>query len=125
MWRTTPSIVGRSFSYVGKVPYLLLALAIAAEVSATISLKVSDGFSKLGPSIVVVAGYAIAFVALAAVLKMGLPVGMVYAVWAATGVAAVAVIGVLFLKEPINLMVISGLSLVIGGVVLIELGATK
>lgn len=107
------------------MPYLLLALAICAEVSATISLKLSDGFSKLIPSIVVVAGYAIAFVALAAVLKLGLPVGVVYAVWAAVGVAAVALIGVLFLKEPINLTMISGLVLVIGGVTLIELGAAR
>lgn len=107
------------------MPYLLLALAIAAEVSATVSLKVSDGFSKFGPSIVVVAGYAIAFVALGAVLKMGLPVGVVYAVWAAIGVAAVALIGVLFLDEPINLMMVSGLVLVVGGVALIELGAAK
>lgn len=107
------------------MPYLLLALAIAAEVSATVSLKLSDGFSKLVPSIVVVAGYGVAFVALAAVLKMGLPVGVVYAVWAALGVAAVAVIGVLFFKEPINLTMISGLVLVIGGVALIELGATR
>lgn len=107
------------------MPYLLLALAIAAEVSATVSLKLSDGFSKLVPSVVVIAGYGVAFVALAAVLKMGLPVGVVYAVWAAIGVAAVAVIGVVFFKEPINLMMISGLVLVIGGVALIELGATR
>ena len=107
------------------MPYLLLALAIAAEVSATVSLKLSDGFSKLIPSIVVIAGYGVAFVALGAVLKMGLPVGVVYAVWAAIGVAAVALVGVLFLKEPINLTMISGLALVIGGVTLIELGASK
>jgi small multidrug resistance pump len=125
MWPTTLSIPGRSFRYFGGVPYLLLALAIAAEVSATVSLKVSDGFSKLGPSIVVVVGYGIAFIALGAVLKMGLPVGVVYAVWAAVGVAAVALIGVLFLREPINLTMISGLVLVVGGVALIELGAAK
>lgn len=105
--------------------YLLLALAIAAEVTGTISLKLSDGFSKLGPSLFVVAGYAIAFVALALVLKMGVPVGVAYAVWAAVGVAAVALIGVLFLDERINLTMIGGLLLVIGGVVLIELGATQ
>ncbi|GLY67300.1 DMT family transporter [Amycolatopsis taiwanensis] len=107
------------------MPYLLLALAIAAEVSATVSLKLSDGFSKLVPSIVVVAGYGVAFVALAAVLKAGLPVGVAYALWAAIGVAAVALIGVLFLKEPINLTMIGGLVLVIAGVTLIELGAAK
>jgi small multidrug resistance pump len=107
------------------VPYLLLALAIAAEVSATVSLKLSDGFSRLVPSLVVVGGYATAFVALAAVLKLGLPVGVVYAVWAAVGVAAVALIGALFLREPITPLMIGGLVLVVGGVMLIELGAAR
>jgi small multidrug resistance pump len=105
--------------------YLLLALAIAAEVTGTVSLKLSDGFSKLGPSLVVVAGYAVAFAALSLVLKMGVPVGVAYAIWAAAGVAAVALIGVLFLGERINLTMIGGLLLVVGGVVLIELGAAQ
>ena len=103
--------------------YLLLALAIAAEVSATVSLKLSEGFSKLGPSIIVVLGYAVAFIALSYVLKLGLPIGVAYAVWAAAGVALVAVIGVLFLKEPLNTAMVIGLVLVIGGVVLIEVGS--
>jgi small multidrug resistance pump len=107
------------------VPYLLLAVGIAAEVSATVSLKLSDGFSKLGPSVVVICGYGIAFAALGVVLKMGLPVGVVYAVWAAIGVAAVALIGVLFLNEPVNPVMITGLVLVIGGVALIEVGAAR
>ncbi|WP_328447044.1 DMT family transporter [Amycolatopsis sp. NBC_00438] len=81
--------------------YLLLALAIAAEVSATVSLKLSEGFSKLGPSIIVVLGYAVAFVAL------------------------VAIVGVVFLKEPVNAAMIAGLALVIGGVVLIEIGSAS
>ncbi|TNC26044.1 DMT family transporter [Amycolatopsis alkalitolerans] len=105
--------------------YLLLALAIAAEVTGTVSLKLSEGFSKLTPSLVVVAGYAVAFVALSLVLKMGLPVGVAYAIWAAAGVAAVALIGVLFLGEHISVAMVAGLVLVIGGVVLIELGSAR
>jgi small multidrug resistance pump len=107
------------------VAYLLLALAIAAEVTATVSLKLSEGFSKLGPSILVVAGYGIAFVALSQVLKAGMPIGVAYAVWAAAGVALVAIVGVLFLKEPLNLTMVAGLALVIGGVVLIEVGSAR
>jgi len=103
--------------------YLLLALAIAAEVTGTVSMKLSDGFTKLWPSLIVVVGYLIAFVALASVLKRGMPVGVAYAIWAAIGVAAVAVIGVLFLGEPVNLTIVAGLVLVIGGVVLIEVGS--
>ncbi|MFF0149539.1 small multidrug resistance pump [Amycolatopsis sulphurea] len=103
--------------------YLYLALAIGAEVTATVSLRFSEGFSRLGPSILVIAGYGFAFFALSQVLKAGLPIGVVYAVWAAAGVALVALVGVLFLKEPINLAMIAGILMVIGGVVLIELGS--
>jgi small multidrug resistance pump len=102
------------------VAYLLLAVAIAAEVSATVSLKLSAGFSKPGPSIIVVAGYTIAFVMLAMVLKAGLPVGVAYAIWATAGVA---LIGTLFLGEPASPAMIAGLVLIIGGVVLMELGS--
>jgi small multidrug resistance pump len=105
--------------------YLYLALAIAAEVTATVSLKLSDGFSRLGPSVLVVIGYGVAFFALSQVLKLGLPIGVVYAVWAAVGVALVAIIGVLFLKEPFNFAIAAGLVLVIGGVVLIEVGTSQ
>ncbi|NIH86557.1 DMT family transporter [Amycolatopsis granulosa] len=105
------------------VAYLLLALAIAAEVTATVSMKLSEGFTKLWPSLVVVAGYLVAFAALASVLKRGMPVGVAYAIWAAVGVAAVALIGVLFLGETVNLTIVAGLALVIGGVVLIEVGS--
>ncbi|NIH77942.1 DMT family transporter [Amycolatopsis viridis] len=105
------------------VAYLLLALAIAAEVTATVSMKLSEGFTKLWPSLLVVAGYLVAFAALASVLKRGMPVGVAYAIWAAVGVAAVALIGVLFLGETINVTIVAGLALVIGGVVLIEVGS--
>lgn len=102
--------------------YLLLALAIGAEVMGTVSLKLSEGFSKLVPSILVVVGYGIAFATLAQVLKLGLPIGVAYAIWAAAGVALVAVIGALFLGETMTWTMAGGLVLVIAGVVLLELG---
>lgn len=104
--------------------YLLLAGAILAEVTGTVSLKFAEGFTKLGPSIVVVVGYGAAFVLLGQVLKSGLPVGVAYAIWAAAGVALVAAIGAVFLGEAMNVTMIGGLVLVIGGVVLLELGRT-
>lgn len=103
-------------------PYVLLAVAIAGEVTGTISLKLSEGFSKLVPSILVVAGYAVAFLMLAQVLKAGLPVGVAYAIWAASGVALVALIGAAFLGEGMTWTMAGGLALVIAGVVLLELG---
>ncbi|MGW4482432.1 DMT family transporter [Amycolatopsis sp. NPDC004368] len=105
--------------------YLYLALAIGAEVTATVSLKLSEGFTKVVPSALVAVGYGVAFFALSRVLKAGLPIGIAYAIWAAVGVALVAIIGVLFLREPLNLVMVGGLVLVIGGVVLIEVGGNQ
>lgn len=107
------------------LPYILLVVAIAGEVTATISLKLSDGFSKLMPSILVVAGYGLAFTMLAQVLKLGLPVSISYAIWAAAGVALVALIGAIFLGESMNPVMIAGLALVVIGVVLLELGSAR
>lgn len=104
------------------VAYLLLAGAIAAEVTGTVALKFADGFSQLVPSIVVVISYATAFTLLAQVLKTGLPVGVAYGIWAAAGVALVAVIGAVFLGEAMSPTMIGGIVLVIAGVLLLELG---
>lgn len=102
--------------------YLLLVVAICSEVVGTVSLKLSEGFSKPVPSIAVVIGYAVAFTAMSAVLKLGLPVGVVYAIWAGAGVALVAVIGAVFLGESITAVQVAGIALIIGGVVALELG---
>jgi small multidrug resistance pump len=67
------------------VTWILLGCAILSEVSATISLKLSDGFSELVPSVVVVVGYIASFLLLARALKRGLPVGVAYGVWAPAG----------------------------------------
>jgi small multidrug resistance pump len=105
------------------VVFLLLAGAICSEVLGTVSLKLSEGFSKPLPSALVVVGYAAAFVALSWVLKLGLPVGVVYAIWSGAGVALVAVIGAVFLDESFSAVQVIGLALIIGGVVALELGS--
>jgi small multidrug resistance pump len=105
------------------ITWVLLGAAILSEVSATISLKLSDGFSKLVPSVVVVVGYVASFILLSLVLKRGLAVGVAYGVWAACGVALVALIGAAFLGERLSGVQIAGLVLVIVGVVALESGA--
>ncbi|MGW3469023.1 DMT family transporter [Saccharopolyspora sp. NPDC000995] len=102
--------------------YLLLAVAILSEVLGTVSLKLSEGFSKTVPSILVLVGYVVAFSALSVVLKLGLPVGVAYAIWAGAGVALVAIIGAVLLGEEITAVQIGGIGLIIGGVVALELG---
>ena len=95
---------------------LLLTLAIACEVIATLALKASEGFSRPLPAVIVVAGYAISFWLLALVLKH-LSVGTTYAVWSAAGTAAIAMIGILAYGETANAMKIASLGLIVVGVV--------
>ncbi|MEV5980374.1 multidrug efflux SMR transporter [Streptomyces sp. NPDC052114] len=101
--------------------YALLAGAIAAEVAGTTAMKYSEGFSRLWPSLITVAGYLLAFTLLAQTLKT-LSVGTAYAIWAGIGTAAVAAIGMLFLGESTNLVKVAGIALVIAGVVVLNLG---
>ncbi|MGW6060201.1 DMT family transporter [Streptomyces sp. NPDC055189] len=101
--------------------YGLLAGAIVAEVAGTTAMKYSEGFSKLWPSLITVAGYLIAFTLLAQTLKT-LSVGTAYAIWAGIGTAAVAAIGMIFMGESAGLAKIAGIVLVIAGVVLLNLG---
>jgi multidrug transporter EmrE-like cation transporter len=100
-------------------PMLLLALAIASEVAGTTSLKYSEGFTKLTPSVIVVVGYGLAFYLLSLSLKH-IPLGTAYAIWSGVGTAATAVIGVLLWREIVDLPRVLGILLIIGGVVLLN-----
>jgi small multidrug resistance pump len=99
-------------------PWLLLAGAIGSEVVATLSLKESNGFTRLAPSAVVVAGYLTSFALLGAVLRE-LPVGVVYAVWSAVGTVGVALLGLVLFGETMNPAKALGIALVVGGVALL------
>ncbi|MFF3497001.1 DMT family transporter [Streptomyces sp. NPDC002795] len=101
--------------------YVLLAGAIAAEVGATTAMKYSEGFSRLWPSLLTIAGYIVAFALLAQTLKT-VQIGTAYAIWAGTGTAVIAAIGMLFMGEGLTLAKVGGIALVIGGVVLLNLG---
>jgi len=101
--------------------YLLLGAAIAAEVGATTAMKFSDGFSRLVPSLVTVVGYVVSFVLLAQTLKT-ISVGAAYAIWSGIGTAAIATIGLLFFGEGMTAAKAAGMALIIGGVVVLNLG---
>lgn len=100
----------------------LLGLAIASEIVATSALKASDGMTRLGPGLLVVAGYALAFYLLALTLRT-MPVGFVYAVWAGLGVVGVALVGAVLFGEAINATKIVGIACVVVGVVLLKTGS--
>ncbi|MEV0599123.1 multidrug efflux SMR transporter [Streptomyces sp. NPDC050315] len=101
--------------------YLTLGAAILVEVLATTAMKYSEGFTKLWPSLGTAAGYLVAFVLLAQTLKT-MSVGTTYAIWSGAGTAVIAAIGMLFLGEAANAARLIGIALIIGGVVLLNLG---
>ena len=103
--------------------WVLLAGAILSEVTATILLRFSEGFTKLVPSLVVIAGYGTSFLLLSHVLKRGLAVGVAYGIWSAVGVSLVALIGAMFLGESLSWLQVTGLALIIAGVAAVQTGA--
>jgi small multidrug resistance pump len=99
--------------------WIFLALAIVTEVAATSALKASDGFSRLGPSLVVVVGYAAAFYFLSLTLRT-IPVSVAYAVWSGAGVALIALIGWLVFGQALDAPAIIGVLLIVAGVVVLN-----
>lgn len=99
----------------------LLSAAIAAEVSGTLSLRASQ--DHLAWLVVVVAGYLGAFVFLTLVLRTGVPVGVAYGIWGATGTAATAVLAAAIFGDPFTWPVVAGIGLIIAGVLLVEFGS--
>ena len=102
------------------MPYVLLALSIAAEVTATLSMRASAGFSRLGPSMLVVIGYLVSFFLMTKVLTR-LNVGPVYAIWSAVGTVGAFVGGALLFGERARPQTIAGAAIVVAGVIVMNL----
>jgi small multidrug resistance pump len=100
--------------------WVVLVAAIAAGVGGTTCLKLSDGFSRLLPSVGVVVLYALSFVFLASVLKT-IDVGVAYAIWAGLGTALVASVGFLVFGEPLSAARLLSIGFIIVGVVGLQL----
>jgi small multidrug resistance pump len=101
--------------------WLLVATSVITEVVGTVALKYSDGFSKFFPSATAAACYALA-IWLMAVAMRHLDMGITYAVWAASGTAATALVGVAVFGEQLGIVKALGLVCVVGGVVMLNLG---
>lgn len=102
--------------------WLYLAGAILTEVTATLCLR-SAARGRRSLYAVVVAGYLAAFAFLSLTLAAGLPLGVAYGVWAAVGVALMAVASRVLFDEPLTPVIAAGISLIAGGVLLVELGS--
>ena len=99
--------------------YVYLAIAIIAEVVGTSALKASDEFTRLVPSIVVVAGYLVAFFFLSLTLRT-IPVGIAYAIWAGAGIALIVAVGAVLFRQVPDLAGLVGLALIVAGVVIVN-----
>ena len=99
---------------------MYLAVAIVAEVIATSALKASEGFSRFVPSLVVVAGYGIAFFCLSLTLRT-IPVGIVYAIWSGVGIVLIALAGYFVFGQVLDAPALIGMGLIVAGVLVINL----
>lgn len=100
--------------------YLYLGLAITAEVIGTATLKATDEFSRFWPSLVVVFSYGAAFYLLSLTLRV-VPVGVAYAIWSGLGIVLIAIAGVVFYSQELDLAAVLGMGLIIAGVLVIQL----
>ena len=101
--------------------WLLLAAAIASEVTGSLALKGALDHPFL--YVPVALGFVAAFVLLAALLRRGMPLGVAYGVWSASGVALTAGLSTVIYEEPFTWVMAVGLVLIMGGVLLVETGA--
>ncbi len=100
--------------------WIYLSIAIIAEVIATAALKSSEGFTKLSPSVLVLAGYGIAFYLLSKIVQV-LPLAITYAIWSGAGIALVGIVGWAWLGQKLDLAAICGIGLIITGVFVINI----
>ncbi|MBA3721084.1 MAG: multidrug efflux SMR transporter [Parachlamydiaceae bacterium] len=104
--------------------YILLFLAIVSEVIGTFALKLSQGFTKLYPSITVVIAYVLSFWLMGLTLKI-LPVSVVYAVWSGLGIVGIVLIGVFLFNETFGIWHFFGITLILIGIVILNLVTTN
>ena len=100
--------------------WVYLGLAIFSEVIATASLKSTEGFTRLVPSIVVLIGYAAAFYFLSLTLDT-VPIGVAYAVWSGVGVATITLVSFVVYNQKIDTAGLIGIGLIVAGVIVLRL----
>ena len=93
----------------------LLAVAILFEIAGTVCMRLSEGFTRLTPSVLIFVFYAVSFALNTFIIKV-LGLSVVYAVWSGVGTAITAGIGILYFKEPATAVKLASIGLVVIGV---------
>ena len=101
-------------------PFVLLLIAIASEICGTTALRLSAGFTKLAPVLVVAASYFVSFYLYALVLKR-MPMGVAYAIWAGIGTAGVVLIGALVWRDQLSGWQLTGIGVIVVGAVMLNM----
>lgn len=102
------------------LPYTFLGIAIIAEVIGTSALKASHEFTRLIPSLIVIAGYGTAFYFMSLAMRT-IPLGVTYAIWSGLGIVLITLAGMLIYKQVPDMAAIAGMTLIISGVAVIHL----
>ena len=100
--------------------WIYLTLAIFSEGMATASLKSTEGFTKLWPSVLVLVGYSAAFYFLSLTLDT-IPIGVAYAIWSGVGVAAITLVSFFLFDQKIDIAGFIGIGLIVAGVIVLRL----
>ena len=100
--------------------WIYLGLAIVAEVIATSALKSAHGFTRVLPSMIVVAGYGTAFFFLSLTLR-SIPLGVAYAVWSGAGIVLISLVGWYFYRQALDMPALIGIGLIVAGVLVLNL----
>jgi multidrug transporter EmrE-like cation transporter len=99
---------------------IIFFFAVLSEVTATTALKISEGFTRLVPSIIVVIGYGLSFYLLSLSLKV-MPIGIAYALWSGIGIVLTVIAGMILWREPLDWARLTGIILIIVGILIINL----
>src|SRR5690554_350622 len=104
--------------------YIYLLIAIVGEVVGTSFMKQSEGFTRLGPSLVTAAGYIVAFYFLSLTLRT-IPTGIAYAIWSGVGVILIAAIAWVFQGQRLDFPAIIGMGFIVAGVIIMNVFSTS
>jgi quaternary ammonium compound-resistance protein SugE len=99
--------------------WVVLVVAGLFEAGMVLGLNFSEGFTKLWGSLLMVVSGGISFYLLSVAMQT-IPAGSAYAVWTAIGASVAALLGILFLGEPANLLRLAGIAVVLGGVLMLR-----
>ena len=103
--------------------WTFLAMAIFSEVVATSSLKSTEGFTILIPSVIVLVAYSAAFYFLSLTLNE-IPVGIAYAIWSGVGIVGIAIVAMIFHEQNLDAGAMIGMSLIILGIIVMRTYST-